>query len=444
LRVPSLRARSCSTFNATQLRHVLERMHVSSDQDLLSIYRQANDPRAQSSASISELRSEWATVDSHAERDPSTLRPVVRDGLCHTAVMWFVHHLAAPARHSFAVDPTFELPLLPPHIHANPESKTWDDSRAAVFEVYNKQVSCQQCHSGAEDEDAALPLPSPPDRERPGLERLRSCDFQYSPSCGPCEGLGGPRTGDGNHEFDPVPCEVVSFPGDVNASERVPAAYPMKATAHMVGEVRVPLVLIPDGHGDYPAEDINVSFGWDGQVARMRYSFNKPERFKGSTQTYLQTFEQISSGSTGATISVSNSGTCTCDKSVAGVLHIRAFLPHDKLDIIDLPASQGGLEYLGRVRLNPLDDGIGKRVVVADHYLKYGFHILVDAEKGSPTYGLPLRTYIPWGVRQVFTGWDLKDPAASDSTIWDIPKGCTLNDASCDAFVKQSELVTLI
>ena len=59
------------------------------------------------------------------------------------------------------------------------------------------------------------------------------------------------------------------------------------------------------------------------------------------------------------------------------------------------------LAYLGRINV-ALDDGRSPpTVAIADHWMKWAFHFLVDASPSSPTYGLPLRLYGTLGVRQV-------------------------------------------
>ena len=71
-----------------------------------------------------------------------------------------------------------------------------------------------------------------------------------------------------------------------------------------------------------------------------------------------------------------------------------------------MPPEQGGLAYLGRVRLDPVADGRNV-TVVADHWMKWAFHFLVEADPQSPSFKLPLRLYGSLGVRQVFHGWSV-------------------------------------
>ena len=41
---------------------------------------------------------------------------------------------------------------------------------------------------------------------------------------------------------------------------------------------------------------------------------------------------------------------CVCTDAVAGVMHLDSFVPHTADDPVDLPADEGGLAYLGRIR----------------------------------------------------------------------------------------------
>mgnify|MGYP006903369629 CR=1 FL=1 len=114
-------------------------------------------------------------------------------------------------------------------------------------------------------------------------------------------------------------------------------------------------------------------------------------------------------------------------------MHVTSFLPNDPLDSLHLPPSEGGLAYLGRVNVT-LDDGT-RRVAVADHYLKWAFHFLVDADPLSPSHGMPLRLYGPLGVRQVFHDWVLGDPARHLPEVWSIPGDCKIKSDACKEFM---------
>merc|ERR1712194_895398 len=65
-----------------------------------------------------------------------------RDGHCHEAVMWFVHHVPETVRNEVAN--VMALPLLPYTQHS------CNSKKHEVCDEYLKQVSCQDCHQDAE------------------------------------------------------------------------------------------------------------------------------------------------------------------------------------------------------------------------------------------------------------------------------------------------------
>ena len=109
-------------------------------------------------------------------------------------------------------------------------------------------MSCQQCHTGKivdpAWQDATLPKPvEHTDKEEQRLERLKTCDFQAVPPCGPCEGMGGKRWGEGLHDFTPIQCTAISGP------EKLPTTkgrYPELGTATFTGETRSPVEVAPE------------------------------------------------------------------------------------------------------------------------------------------------------------------------------------------------------
>merc|ERR1719195_2605322 len=76
-----------------------------------------------------------------ASKDPELMR-IHRDGHCHEAVMWYVHHLSQEARD--ALKGKIALPLLSYHRHEKPTS---EGRHADVHQVYEEKVTCFSCHS---------------------------------------------------------------------------------------------------------------------------------------------------------------------------------------------------------------------------------------------------------------------------------------------------------
>lgn len=232
----------------------------------------------------------------------------------------------------------------------------------------------------------------------------------------------------------PMKCEVIHGP-EVKPTTR--GVYPALATARLTGASRFPIEVVPTKPGHYQSLGGNLSLGWKDSVMRMRYDFGG-----FGSQVSAQSYEQAKNQDVGATFGAGGAD-CTCAASIAGVMHIESFEASDPFDLLKLPASQGGADYLGRIKVeldgdNPQTNGT---VAIADHYLKWAFHFLVDADEASPSFGLPLRLYGATGVRQVFDSWRLVDPEIDRPDIWEMPADCNVTAPACSVFKKATTLV---
>eukprot|EP00933_Yihiella_yeosuensis_P058873 TRINITY_DN5963_c0_g3_i1.p1 TRINITY_DN5963_c0_g3~~TRINITY_DN5963_c0_g3_i1.p1 ORF type:complete len:501 (+),score=102.06 TRINITY_DN5963_c0_g3_i1:82-1584(+) len=423
--------RSCESWSVEELKTLQRKLWSEAEDSLLEVYSAASDRRGRRFESLEALEKHWSQLDK-AEQEVGTdaVKKARRDGMCHEAVMWWVHHLPLSVQKRLAKHDILSLPTLPTFRH-----KVGDASED-IHKEYEQQVSCQQCHTGKMDpgmDDAVLDPPLPVDKDHPGLERKRHCDFQYKPHCGPCDGLGGKRWGDGLDQFEPMRCEVVAKPEDVPEKNRTQGRYPNMGTVEISGEARWPLAVRKEEDGTYfPIDGTTLYLGWTDDMMRLRYD-RGPGPAEG-TEISLQSMEQAAKQDTGATVDVMG-GQCTCQQSMAGDMHVKSFCKDDPFDPLKLPASEGGVDYLGRVRVT-LDGGENgnNRTAIADHFMKWAFHFLVDAEVGSPSFGLPLRLYTTYGVRQVFQNWKMGDPEKEKPNIWAMPKDCKVEDAVCSMF----------
>lgn len=423
--------RDCAEWSSTELQQLQKQIFMESEKELLAIYHDVADRRRQRFESLEALEAHWKNVDAAAS-SAGTLGTVRRDGLCHETVMWFVHHLQTTVQKRLATR-GLALPSLPQTRHredtiGEAQSAEMLSARGAVFQEYEHQVSCQQCHTGTMSgpwKNATLPQPLPVDKKHPGQERQRSCDYQNQPPCGACEGLGGRRWGDDPEQMTPMKCEVIH-----GAKQTTLGHYPSLATAHLTGETRSPIEVIPTVPGNYTSITGKLYLGWQGNFMGLRYDFDGL-----GTEVSAQTREQAKDMDVGPTIHIGG-GQCACTPSIAGVMHVHAFDPLDPLDPLKLPSKEGGVKFLGRVRVimdgdSPSTNGT---VAIADHYMKWAFHFLVDADPKSPSFGLPLRLYGATGVRQVFDNWKLGDPAADRPDLWKLPQGCKVMSPSCAIF----------
>lgn len=429
--------RSCEEWTIGELQQLQRRLFNESEPELLSIYDAVVDNRRQRFKTLAPLEAHWAKIDAAAATFGG-LAKVRRDGLCHEAVMSAVHQISAQSLKRI-LDDRQALPSLPAHrheLHADPTEASGPaaEARLAVHNEYEHQVSCQQCHTGTIVDpvwqDATLPKPvHHADKESERLERLRTCDYQAQPPCGPCEGLGGKRWGEGLNEFSPIPCTVIHGP------EKPPTTkgrYPELGSASFTGETRSPLEIRPKAgeHVKYFPMNGNISVDYRGTVMfRQRYDFGAM-----GAEVSVQTYEQAKNMDPGATIGAGGPS-CECRASIAGLFHRNCFDPSDPLDPLKLSPQEGGSAYLGRIKVKlDGDSQAGSGEFIADHYMKWAFHFLVDANSSSSSFGLPLRLYGPMGVRQVFENWNLEDPANARPDIWHLPRGCNVSAPACSLF----------
>eukprot|EP00929_Paragymnodinium_shiwhaense_P077242 TRINITY_DN39779_c0_g2_i1.p1 TRINITY_DN39779_c0_g2~~TRINITY_DN39779_c0_g2_i1.p1 ORF type:complete len:503 (+),score=129.20 TRINITY_DN39779_c0_g2_i1:96-1604(+) len=425
----------CAEWSLEELQQLQLRLREATNGDLAAIYEMTDDRRRHRFGSSEELREHWAALADavagagHAGEE-AALRSVRRDGLCHEVVMSWAHHLTETARDELRAA-ELVLPSLPEQQHVRPAAAS--SAAHKVHDEYAAQVSCQQCHTGTIHDphwaNATLPQPLPLDKEQPGRERQYACTYLNDPPCGPCEGLGGLRHSDGSEDLEPLHCEVIHGPEKPAATH---GHYPALGTATITGDTRLPIEVIPTVPGKFQPISANLSLGWKDGFMRMRYDFAGM-----GAEVNVQSAEQAKGMDVGAQLSISHEK-CICDASIAGNMHVQSFDAKDPLDPLKLPASQGGAAYLGRVRVK-LDGATehSQRTVLADHYMKWAFHFLVDADENSNSFGLPLRLYGSTGVRQIFDNWVLEDPEKARPDVWKMPAGCVVKAPGCSVFQRQ-------
>merc|ERR1712023_252025 len=94
-------------------------LYMLREESLDDVYQKANDNR-RIRATLSELEKTWQSLKSQATSEK--LQSMARDGHCHEAVMWYVHHLSTQRHPCSEID-------------------------HAVCRAYEEQVTCASCHS---------------------------------------------------------------------------------------------------------------------------------------------------------------------------------------------------------------------------------------------------------------------------------------------------------
>lgn len=123
-------SRSCDEWTVEELQKLQHFLLFLRDPQLDALYQSTQDKRALA------VDQEWALLNELAAKDPELAR-IHRDGHCHEAVMWYVHHL--PETLKDELKGQISLPLLTDARHQS--------SDHPVLRAYEEKVTCQDCHS---------------------------------------------------------------------------------------------------------------------------------------------------------------------------------------------------------------------------------------------------------------------------------------------------------
>merc|ERR1711924_232112 len=89
-------SRNCEDFTVEELQRIQLTLYMLRDPQLDDVYQQSHDNRRIRNE-IAAISKEWEELNVEAAKDPELAR-MHRDGHCHEAVMWYVHHLPQSAR----------------------------------------------------------------------------------------------------------------------------------------------------------------------------------------------------------------------------------------------------------------------------------------------------------------------------------------------------------
>jgi len=142
--------RECDDWAVEELQQFQVLMLLTRDPVFDGMYHNTTDNR-RIRRDVVDLKESWAKLNELARADPALAR-IHRDGHCHEAVMWYVHHLPQDTRE--ALKHKITLPLLSYHRHT-PRNK--DENTLAIHKAYEEKVTCFSCHSNP---SAKLETPS--------------------------------------------------------------------------------------------------------------------------------------------------------------------------------------------------------------------------------------------------------------------------------------------
>lgn len=445
--------KACSEWTAEELQALQSELYKYRTPEFDDIYADSSDSRRMRRTTLDEHQAHWSSMNQHAEANPH-MSDMLRDGHCHEAVMWLIHHVPAPEQQTvFARRP---IPTLGAVKHECPDGAS--ASEAALCSNYLDTYSCATCHSGTGmiTQDPDLDGIIPEDPKRPGWARQRRCDQNYAPACGPCDGVGGPYWGDGVEKFQPTNCELVAAPEDVPEAERMRPSFPEQFIVHQIGSDRLARVQNA-GTGRFPPlysqirSTLWYDFPLDGEsegvaeegMGKLRHdSFYDDKLYqildRGLvSEIHTQTRAQREKNLTGPMVSLMHGllgwgeymGGCTCVGDPVGV-PVLGGIVDNKLTGKPHAAFLVNSTYMGRIKLGVeyADWNLGdkkpnwfeamkaRKNMTVDHYSKWFLHLFVDADPESPTYKQPVRFYGPYSGFAVYKSVEAKQPPAE---VWD-------------------------
>jgi len=438
----------CEQWTAEELQEYQAQLYAYRHDKFDSIYQSENDNRRLLHGSLSSYKAHWSKTNKLVQKH-SHLEMMHRDGHCHEAVMWLVHHV--PAAEQQTVFSRQMAPLLPVSDYTdNGCGADATESELQICKVYEGMRSCADCHSGTgiimqdyKDPDGYIPE----DPKLPGYARQRRCDQNYIPACGPCEGIGGPYWGDDLKDFQPTNCEIVAQPDDVPVADRVLPQFTDQFIVHQLGSDRLARTQNAAKFAfysqirstlwyDFPL--VNESGSAPEGIAKLRHdTFYDDLGYKWLdnglvSEVHTQTAAQREANVTGPMVSLLH-GLLGYGKYLGGLTCLA--------DPVGVPVLGGrvlvngtvhssfmdGADYKGRITIGVEYDGFkmgdkgngdmkAKRNVTVDHYSKWFLHLFMDADKSSPTYGQPVRFYGPYSGFAVYITYNKTVPPPE---VWD-------------------------
>ena len=129
------KSRKCEDYTVEELQRIQLTLLMLRDPQLDDIYQQSQDNR-RIQKDVAAMAKEWEELNAEAAKDPELAR-MHRNGHCHEAVMWYVHHLPQSVRAE--LKDKAELPLLSNFRHNVLESKP---HAVRLQRAYEEKVSC--------------------------------------------------------------------------------------------------------------------------------------------------------------------------------------------------------------------------------------------------------------------------------------------------------------
>jgi len=150
---PGLITKACDAFTVDELTALQKSLFASRQPELQAIYAKTNDNRqlaafGQLSEDMDSLEALWDKEKAIVDANPA-LHDIVRDGKCHEAVMWWVHHI--PDATKDELKSLLSIPLLAETPTPHCEEEVFGKAPAAAVQSamagYKTATGCGICHA---------------------------------------------------------------------------------------------------------------------------------------------------------------------------------------------------------------------------------------------------------------------------------------------------------
>jgi len=155
----STSTQACLDWDVEELQQLQALLYLARESQFDTIYAKTTDNR-RLREQAKELSLSWRGLNSLASSHPDPrIAKVQRDGHCHEAVMWYVHHLTEEMKEILRSSGV-KLPLLAPMHHGQGIcSELEDESATKICNSYQEKVTCASCHSNELPPNANTPSP---------------------------------------------------------------------------------------------------------------------------------------------------------------------------------------------------------------------------------------------------------------------------------------------
>jgi len=494
-------SKNCNQFTAQELQSLQAELHAHLDDSHNEIYANVQDARALRFADLEAHQAHWDEMNKHASTH-HLVEEMQRDGHCLDVVMWWVHHLSQAKREELSHLTIPKMPVQRWREPTPEEGVAAAAVYGNFYNPSSTCLACHGGGLPWQNPDnEPPPLPrqvNGKDRQR----RCDEYYSEEDGKCNACDGIAGSYYGnkpdDGVYVDD---CEIVST--DVPPDQRATNRFPPKFSVEMRGADRWPRASASSNAScdfttdcspyNKDAEGVpippTVPFHWYASIHGLLYVDHNPGQYGGGrlrhetvyefpageegarralsgrygdrnvhlTEIHVQTPEMAAVSNPGVMLNLEHKNMTAANAS--GV-------DDSKLDWRRIPSTDGdcvcvpdpaGLPYfegaysnatyLGRIRFTPPWQNTGSfgppipnKTIVADHWVKWTFHLMVDIETNKP-----VMFSSPYGGCATYGNWSVPDemwPEWKENPARERCFDVTSSD-QCKPFVGQPSMVAV-